>query len=275
MRIPLALVWMLFADSQSGGSVTVPTGRTTTLVVAAEVGAPLELAVPSRAYPLAVAADAEQRWADAEALYREAVSDWNAAARLRPGRALELAIAKGERERQRSQLLAARARSTARRGDREPAARRLEALDEARLLRAKLMTVRAVLGRVPPSLYARTRDRLEEALRAGVGLARMPGETEIRFLLCATHAAAGDPRAARQARAAITQADRADPSNGVPAAACAAALGEAEAALAELEILALHPGPGRSDRFALREIYIANDWDRLRGSPRFEALFPR
>ena len=39
--------------------------------------------------------------------------------------------------------------------------------------------------------------------------------------------------------------------------------------------MALHPGPGRTDRFALRDLYLSNDWDRLRGDPRFESLFPR
>ena len=58
-------------------------------------------------------------------------------------------------------------------------------------------------------------------------------------------------------------------------ALCAAGLGETRAALAELEILALHPGPGRTDRYVLRDVYLANDWDRLRGDPKFESLFPR
>ena len=58
-------------------------------------------------------------------------------------------------------------------------------------------------------------------------------------------------------------------------AACAAALGETRAAIAELEIMVLHPGPSRSDRFQLRDLYLSNDWDRLRGDPRFESLFPR
>ena len=58
-------------------------------------------------------------------------------------------------------------------------------------------------------------------------------------------------------------------------AACAAGLGETRAALAELEILVLHPGPSRNDRFQLRDLYLSNDWDRLRGNPRFESLFPR
>jgi hypothetical protein len=162
---------------------------------------------------------------------------------------------------------------------REPYTRRSDALDEGRLLRAKMMTARAVLERVPAGLYARARDRLREALRAGAGAsavpARMGGEAEIYLLLCATYAAGGEIEAARLARAHVTEAERADPANTVALAVCAAALGETRAAIAELEILALHPGPGRSDRFQLRDLYLANDWDRLRGDPKFESLFPR
>jgi len=159
----------------------------------------------------------------------------------------------------------------------DPFSRRAEALDEARQLRAKLLAARAVLERVPAGLYARTRDRLREALRAGAagGGTRMGGDAEIHLLLCSTYAAGGEIEAARLARAHVTETERADPTNAVPLALCAAALGETRAALAELEVLALHPGPGRTDRFALRDIYLYNDWDRLRGDPKFESLFPR
>jgi hypothetical protein len=245
------------------------------------VGAPVERAVPSKYYAQAAAADGDQRWADAAALYREAITEWTAAARLQPSRALELALAKAERERQRSQMLASRVRSTGgtvSRFARDPFSRRAEALDEARALRAKLLAARAVMERVPPALYARTRDRLREALRAGASggsAARMGGDAEIHLLLCSTYAAGGEIEAARLARAHVTEADRADPINGVALAACAAALGETRAAIAEIEVLALHPGPGRTDRFALRDVYLSNDWDRLRGDPKFESLFPR
>ena len=255
-------------------------GRTTAVVVSADVGAPLERAVPGKFYALAAAADGEQRWGDAAALYREAVTEWTAAARLQPSRALDLASAKAERERQRSQLLAARARGAAGtngRLPRDPFARRAEALDEGRQLRGKLLAARAILERVPEELYARTRDRLREALRAGAGGTgqRLGGDAEIHLLLCSTYAAGGDLAAARLARAHVTEAERADPANTIPLAACAAALGETRAAIAELEVLALHPGPGRTDHFALRDLYLANDWDRLRGNPAFESLFPR
>jgi hypothetical protein len=271
----------LAADRPS--SLPLQPGRTTTVTVTVDVGAPIERAVASKFYAQAAAADGEQRWADAAALYHQAVGEWTAAARVQPSRALELAAAKAERERQRSQLLASRAAGMAmmsgasNRFVRDPFTRRADALDEARQLRAKLMTARAALERVPPALYARTRDRLREALRAGAGgiAARLGGDAEIHLLMCSTYAAGGEIEAARLARAHVTEAERADPSNVVRLAECAAALGETRAAIAELEIVALHPGPGRSDRFALRDLYLANDWDRLRGDPKFETLFPR
>jgi len=265
----------------AGNSVPLQPGRTASVVVTVEVGAPLERAVPGRAYGQAVLADSEQRWADAASLYREASSEWTAAARLNPSRALELAGAKAERERQRSQMLASRIRSAvAGRNGRDPAAQRAESLEEARLLRAKLLATRAYLGRVPPALFAKTRDRLQDALRASespdAGEAASPiGDAEINLALCSTFAAGGEIEAARLARARVTAADRADHTNRLGMAACAAGLGETRAALAELEILVLHPGPSRNDRFQLRDLYLSNDWDRLRGDPRFESLFSR
>lgn len=286
------------AARRGSATTTLPIerGRSNEVVVVEDVGAPLERAVPGRAYARAAAADAEQRWSDAESFYREAVSEWNAAARIEPSRALELVIAKAERERQRSQLLAARARAAANRpGSGLPAARRAEALEEARLLRAKLMATRAITGRLSPALYARTRARLGEALRAGepepagppdqaapaadirapAEPRRLPGEAEIYLLLCATRAVAGEPEPARLARAHVSEAERAEPANTIPLALCAAALGETDAALRALELHALHPGPGHADRFSLRDLYLFNDWDRLRGDPRFESLFPQ
>jgi hypothetical protein len=274
---------VLAGDRATVPSVPLQPGRTTAVTVTLDVGAPLERAVASKSYAQAAAADAEQRWSDATALYRDAIAEWSAAARAQPSRALELAAAKAERERQRSQLLASRALAVSMSGStrygREPFTRRADALDEARQLRAKLMAARAVLERVPAGLYARTRDRLREALHAGAatgpGSARLGNEAEIQLLLCATYAAGGEIEAARLARAHVTEAERADPANTIALAVCAAALGETRAAIAELEIVALHPGPGRSDRFALRDLYLSNDWDRLRGDPKFESLFPR
>jgi hypothetical protein len=277
----IILALTLAATAADKTSVPLTPGRTTTVTVALDVGAPVERGVPSKFYAAAAAADGEQRWADATALYRDAIAEWNAAAKVQPTRALELALAKAERERQRSQLLASRALAGAAapgRFSRDPIMRRADALDEGRQLRAKLMVARAVLERVPAGLYARTRDRLREALApaaAGPATTRPNGEAEVHLLLCATYAAAGEIEAARVARARVTEAERADPSNTVALAMCAAALGETRAAIAELEIVALHPGPGRTDRFQLRDLYLANDWDRLRGNPKFETLFPR
>lgn len=282
MRPDIILVATLFGAPGPGAQAPVPLvpGRTTPVVVSIDVGAPLERAVPSKFYGQAVAADSEQRWADAAALYREASLEFAAAGRLQPSRALDLAAAKAERERQRSQLLASRARSASgstSRFARDPFSRRADALDEARHLRAKLLATRAMLERVPADLYARTRDRLREALRAGANgtAARAGGDAEIHLLLCSTYAAGGEIEAARLERAQVTEAERAEPANTVALAACAAGLGEARAAIAELEIVALHPGPGRTDRFVLRDVYLSNDWDRLRGDPKFESLFPR
>jgi hypothetical protein len=270
------------APAKAPSGVLVPARRSTTLVVSADVGAPVERAVPSRAYPRAIAADAELRWSEAEALYREAAAEWAATARLRPSRALELAIAKAERERSRSQALANRARAAATRtADPDPGALRNDALEEARLLRAKVMATRAMLGRVPALIYARTLDRLylarrglqPEAEQEAAGDPPVTHVAEIDLLLCATHAAGGEPDAARLDRARVSEADRGDPANTIPLAACAAALGETQAALAALGLVLLHPVVGRVVRDAA--LYEANDWDRLRGDPRFESLFPR
>jgi len=275
------------------GAVSVERGRLNNVVALEDVGKPLERAVTGRAYERAAAADAEQRWSDAEALYREAVVEWAAAGRKEPTRALELAIAKAERERQRSQRLAIYARSAAQRALQRGALRRDQALDEGRLLRGKLMAARAVSGAVSPALYGHTRARLEDALR-GHGTpgtedreaaaaptesraaqpAPPPHGAEIGLLLCALRAIGGEPEAARLARAHVTEAERADPANTLGLAVCAAALDEKDAVLRTLELYVLHPGPGHPDRATLRDVYLWNDWDRLRGDPRFESLFP-
>jgi hypothetical protein len=281
MFLPVALAAGLAAAPPTPPlppGVVVAPRRATTVVVTADVGAPVERAVPSAAYARAIAADAELRWTDAEALYRDAAAEWTAAARVRPSRALELAATKAERERTRSQALASRARAAATRTDRDPGVTRSDALEEGRLLRAKLMAARAVLDRVPGALYARTLDRLNAARRITPPedddtAAPVMREAEINLLLCATHAAAGEPAAARLDRARVSEADRADPANSIALAACAAALGETRAALVALEAALLHPVVGRVVRDSA--LYEANDWDRLRGDPRFESLFPR
>ena len=243
-------------------------GRTTTVRLAPELGVAVERAVPGRAFARAVEADAEQRWSDGAALYQDAVNEWTNELRVRPSPALERAIQKAERERQRSTLLA----ST------RPAHGRYEALrvqvsplEEGRLLRAKIMVVRAARGLAPPELVTRARAAFEEASRAGA--ARPPLEAEIRLQLCATRAAGGDRAGARLERARVTSAERRDLENALPLALCAAALGEDDDALADLEIYMLRPLPHPIDPYTLRDLYLANDWDRLRGKPRFESLF--
>jgi hypothetical protein len=269
----------LAAAAGAGAAVPAPPGRTVTVVATEDVGAPLERAFPSAAYARAVAADAELRWDDARLFYRQAADDWTATARTRPSRALQNAIAKAEHEASVSQALAGYQRLATGSLDRLPLeARRSfvqrQALEVGRNLRAKLMATRALLGRVPPELYARTRARLEEARDAAAPVHAGPdaGDAEPELLLCATYAIGGDAAAGRLARAHVPSAARADPANAVARASCAAALGETDAALAALESFVLRPLFPRSD-IALRDIYLANDWDHLRGAPRFESLF--
>jgi hypothetical protein len=261
------------AGGTPDGGVALSPGRTTAVAAALDVGAPVERAVPGRAYALAIARDGEQRWAEAAALYQQAVAEWTAVMRTRAtagsAPAVERAVQKAERERQRSQLLASLAPQ---RGRPDTAPSRMSPLDQARLYRTKLMVVRAFTGTVPAGLYARARQALEDALR-GDGAVRPESEAEVRLLQCATHAAAGDARAARLARARVPEADRDQPGNALPMAVCAAALGEDDEALTRLELYVLHPPPHRVDAFTLRDLYVANDWDHLRGVPRFESLF--
>jgi hypothetical protein len=272
--------------SAPAATLPIGSGRTTTVIARIDVGAPIERTVPSASYLRAATADAEERWADAQPFYRQAIADWTATTRTRPSRVLELAIAKAERELRSSQLLAGAAAQDAR----IPVGRnrmmsaevqrnweRRQALDEGRLLSAKLLATRATLGRVPAALYVHARNRLEEARDTEPhppDRAATDAQADVELLLCATYAAGGAAADARFARAHVTEAERADPANTLGVAACAAGLGETEAALAGLETFVLRPVPARPERF-LREIYLSNDWDRLRGNPRFESLFPR
>jgi hypothetical protein len=246
-----------------------PLGRTTTVQHVPALGTPVERAVPGRTFAAAVAMDAEQRWAEAAALYQQAVVEWTEAARARPSAALDRAAQKAERERQRSQLLAS---TVPLRGRLESVVTSVNPLEEGRLLRAKLMVVRANRGLAPASVYARARAAFEEALR-NARRDRANAAVEVHLLLCATHAAAGDATRARLERAHVTTAERQDLDNALPLAVCAAALGEDDAALAHLEAFALRPAPHQTEPYVLRELYVANDWDRLRGRPRFESLF--
>ena len=266
------------------GAIPLRVGRTTTVVVAPDVGAPLELALPSAAYARAAAADADGRWEDALPLYRQAIAEWTALSRTRPSRPLALAIDKAQMELQISQLLGALShddapagRAARGAGDAARAFGRQRPLQEGRLLKGKLLSTRAALGRVSPTLYARARDRLEEARdaepRPAAG-APAGANAEIELLLCATYAVGDAEADARLARARVTEAERADPANAQSLAGCAALLGETETALRTLESIVLRRFPPRADRF-LRDLYLSNEWDRLRGNPRFESLFPR
>jgi hypothetical protein len=280
----LAVGARLFLIAVAAAPPTIPIrgGRTTTVVAAIDVGAPIERAVPSAAYAHAATADAEERWQDAQPLYRQAIAEWTAIAGPRPSRALELAIAKAEHELRLSQLLAI-AQNTRRpiawgqmAEDARRSWQRRQALEEGRLLEAKLLATRATLGRVSAGLYTRARNRLEEARDANPsapGPADADSSAEIELLLCRTYAAGDAPSDARLARARIGQAERDSPVNALGVAGCAAALGQTEAALTRMEAFILRPDPVRPDR--LREIYLSNDWDHLRGNPRFESLFPR
>ena len=279
MLSPACLVLIALVAAPDGGVVAAPPGRIVTVIATEDVGTPLERAFPSATYARAAAADAALRWDDARLLYRQAADEWSATARVRPSRALESAIAKAEHEASVSQALAGYQRLGTASLEHLPAdARRAfqqrQALKVGRNLRAKLMATRAVLGRVPPELYTRTRARLEEA-RDDTPQSATPsagGDAEIQLLLCATHAVGGNAAAGRLARTHVPSAARADPANAVARAACAAALGENEAALAALESFVLRPLIPRSD-ITLRDVYLMNDWDHLRGDRRFESLF--
>jgi hypothetical protein len=265
----LALAALLAAVLGADGSAKIAPGRTTTIVVMPALGMSVERAVPGRAFAAAVALDAEQRWSEAAALYQQAVTEWSDAARAHPSPALERAVQKAERERQRSQLLAS---TVPLRGRFESIVTSVNPLEEGRLLRAKLMVVRAARGQAPPELVARTRAAFDEALRAA-GSPRPSVEAELRLQLCATRAASGDRAGARLERAHVTTAERRDLDNAVPLALCAAALGEDDEAVAFLEMFILRPLPHPLDPYTLRDLFLANDWDRLRGQPRFESLF--
>jgi len=265
---------LLAADAGTpAAGAALPRGRITTIVVTEDVGSPLERAHPNELYQRAAQADADGRWEDAHALYRRAADEWTAQAVSRPSPGLDLAVAKAEREAVRSEELAVRAKNASF-GSRIPEPlrepfRRRQATEEGRLLREKLMATRAALGRLSPALFARARARLREAIDPDGPPAR---NAQVQLWLCATEAVGGDPAAARLARAAVPDAARAESGNALPLAACDAALHEDEAALRVLENFVLRLPPPRPAE-QLRDLSLANDWDRLRGTRRFESLF--
>lgn len=255
-----------------GAHVTVEEGRTTEIVAGPPIGAALERAVRSEAYALAVASDHDEHWSEAAGLYQQAIAEWTSEYKHDPSPELERAIFKADRERQRSQLLAG---VQAQRDKLPPATVRALALERGRIYRAKLMSVRAFTGAVPVALFARARRELEEALRLA-DATKPSAETEVRLLLCATRAAGGDRMAARLELAHVSTAERDDPASTLALATCQAALGNLPEALTLLEsYVRRQPVEQRLDPFALRDLYLANDWDRLRGDRRFESLFSR
>jgi hypothetical protein len=263
-------MWEGAARADDGGRVTVEAGRTTTIEAGPPLGASLERAVSSEAYAMAVANDRDEHWSDAAGLYQQAIAEWSSRYRHDPSPELERAIFKADRERQRSQLLA----GVQAQRDRLPAASRSAlALERGRIYRTKLMSVRAFTGAVPAGLFARTRRELEAALRLG-DTSKPGAETETRLLLCATRAAGGDRTAARLELAHVSTTEREDSASILPLAICEAALGNLPQALSLLETyVQRQPIEQRLGPFALRDLYLANDWDRLRGDRRFESLF--
>ena len=276
LRSSIALVAAIALSGQvradDGARVTIEEGRTTEVVAGPPIGAPLERAVHSEAYGLAVASDNDEHWSEAAGFYQQAFAEWTSQYRHSPSPELERAMYKADRERQRSQLLAG---VQAQRDKLPPATVRALALERGRIYRAKLMSVRAYTGAVPVALFARARRELEEALRLADST-KPSAETEARLLLCATRAAGGDRMAARLELAHVAAAERDDPAATLPLATCQAALGNLPEALTLLEsYVHRQPVEQRIDPFALRDLYLANDWDRLRGDRRFESLFSR
>ncbi|HET6284575.1 MAG TPA: hypothetical protein VFH73_26705 [Polyangia bacterium] len=259
-------------DAGTSAPIVVPGLRTTPLQALLTLGTPVERALPSVPYALAIGKDEEEQWGEAAALYQQAIADWSTSLRLNPSTALERAVQKAERERQRSQQLASMVPA---RPESATAVHRAISLERGRLYRTKLMVVRAYTGSIPRGLHARARDAFSDALRM-TEKAKPAMQAEVYLLLCATHAAADRPEAARVALAHVTRAQREDPANALPMAICAAALDDLPLALTQLEGYVVRQGGDmRMDPFSLRDILLANDWDRLRGDRRFESLFAR
>jgi hypothetical protein len=281
------LAWVtscaLAAADAGAPTRTIAVGRATTLVAEDVVGSPIELAYPSEAYARGARADAAERWDAAQLLYRQAADAWLLLERTRPSRALDLAISKAEHEALASQTLAIRGRETAPpvggaagREPVSPSLRRDRALSRARLLRGKVMAVRAVQRALPAGLWGHARDELEGARATDArpaGGQTGDANTAVDLELCALDAIAGRLDSARASLDQVADSARDDPATLVPLAACAAALGDGAGAIAALERFTEGAPAGTPDR-VLRDVYLSNDWDRLRGDQRFETLFP-
>ena len=250
-----------------------PAGRTTTIVVEDDIGHPLErqadflMAAPS--YRRAIASDRDLQWAEAVGLYQQALIELAAAAQLKPPQQLEAAAFKLDLERRRSRALAEDAAgppasAAPRPAGGSPSPPRLQPVERARLLRQKMMAVRAATGSTPDALRSATLAALTGA----------PPAPEVRLLLCATLGVSGARAAARQHLAGVSAAERSDPARALMLATCQAALGYRDDALASLSVAVNRLGP--SSKFLpgpSREIQSGNDWDPLRRDPRFLRLF--
>jgi hypothetical protein len=136
MRAPSLAFALALAPLAAFATTTAPLvpGRTTVVRVPPwpALGAPVERAVPSPAFARAATLDGERRFADAAPLYEQAAAEWGTASRVRPSPALELAIHKANRERQRSLLLAS---TVPARGRFESVVTSIAPLEEGNLLR--------------------------------------------------------------------------------------------------------------------------------------------
>jgi len=201
----------------SGPEVEIADGRVITLQVQPQpqpnlgraTGRPLErdpvfvARVPS--YRLGIAMDAQQRWSEAADLYANAMIELGRAVGLDDRAPWGRAAEKVDLQRRRAQVLA-RVTGASRTGDPQgqgadprphgaAVSSRLAPLELGRLLRLKLMTIRAATGVAPPKLAGATVEALNLALSEGE---LAGGALEARLLLCATRAAAGDRLGARR-----------------------------------------------------------------------------
>ncbi|MBC8133186.1 MAG: hypothetical protein H7X95_09415 [Deltaproteobacteria bacterium] len=260
--------------------VQVETGRTTTVLVHPVLGRAIEresefvAQIPS--YRRAIAMDREQRWLEAAGLYQEAIVEVGRAVKFESKPLWEQAAFKIDLERRRSQVLAGADQSRA--GTQS----RLSVLDRGRLLRLKLVTVRAATGAISAGLVSATIAALNTAhMNATAPAVTAPAappppraDAEIRMLLCATRAVAGDHAGARLELAHVSSSDRSDPARALALAVCQTALQDHENALGSLAVGVYRLGP--TSRFLpgqTREVQSANDWDVLRLDPRFERIF--
>jgi hypothetical protein len=286
------------AVGAAADEIAIVPGRTTILRIEPDVGQPWErdpevvARVPSLRRALEM--DRDQRWAEAVALYQQATSEIALAVRFASPSLWERAAFKIDLERRRSRALAqtmgsGHADEPMRVGPRVPSASLSSlptgAMDRGRLLRLKLMAIRSATGTVPAGLVSATVGALLQALHKAPSRGARPSEAaglprgdddsaEIRLLLCATRAVAGDRPGARLELAHVPLADRTDPARALALAVCQAALGYRDDALASLAVAVYRLGP--SPRFLpgqTRELESSNDWDPLRADPRFERLF--